>query len=496
MKGTAYTLTGLTGLIIAVYFLAFNNPSDSVARLNPSTEEVQAAGDLENGNAKKENPSAGLLSSPIREDSIEPQLDQNKNKLSTTPVQESIPSTPKESSDQKNSLDKNSNPDIDGPKIISIDKAQPPSSFNDNGIAGQRPLSPGQAYSSEKTKGGTQAKSIEESSSLEPAKDDSSTGKDLPENNQVISDDQSSDQNDISVENDAATLSDPKPVVILPDSASQELSSNPIKIQSDPQRSTEIKRNNAGAFQPNALTQESVSINDGGSGNGDSAKNISPSSDTRQRIKPPYRWSLGLVFAPEFSTTRLSHYSAPGESIGLLIGYQLTNRFNINAGIIRSTKKYKDDGSEYSPNPEYWKNRTNGIVPKEIDSRCLVVEVPLDIQFDAIQTAKSRVFVSTAISSYFMVNQSYKYNFEAPNPGAANSWESPGSESYWFSVGMMSAGYERYIHRSLAIGIEPYLKISLAEIGWPNVKLFSTGAYLTLRYKFINRENRMSIKND
>jgi hypothetical protein len=46
-------------------------------------------------------------------------------------------------------------------------------------------------------------------------------------------------------------------------------------------------------------------------------------------------------------------------------------------------------------------------------------------------------------------------------------------------------GYERYVHRSFAIGIEPYLKISLREIGWPNIKLFSGGAYVTLRYRFM-----------
>jgi hypothetical protein len=231
----------------------------------------------------------------------------------------------------------------------------------------------------------------------------------------------------------------------------------------------------------------------------DSAVNRKANEEKKEKVKPVSRFSIAIVLAPEFSTTSLSRYSSPGESIGLRIGYQLSNRFNINTGIIRSNKKYVGDGSDYTPQSGYWKFRTNGIVPEEIDSKCLVYEFPVGLQFDVIQTQKSRLFASTAISSYFMISQAYDYTFDAPNPGADTGWRSAGSESYWFSVGMMSVGYERYIYRSLvgyeryiyrsfAIGIEPYLKISLSEIGWPNVKLFSTGAYVTLRYRFRNQQ--------
>src|SRR3990170_406834 len=72
IRGAAYTLTGLVGLIVAVYFLAFNNPSDSVERVSPLSPELRAEEDQRsNGNVEKETSSSGLLSSSDEESTQE-----------------------------------------------------------------------------------------------------------------------------------------------------------------------------------------------------------------------------------------------------------------------------------------------------------------------------------------------------------------------------------------------------------------------------------------
>jgi hypothetical protein len=185
----------------------------------------------------------------------------------------------------------------------------------------------------------------------------------------------------------------------------------------------------------------------------------------------------------------MNSYTTPGESIGLRIGYQVSQRLSVSTGLIRSTKKYLGSGDDYKPvNPAYWQIRTNGIVPEEIDSRCLVYELPFSVRYDVIYAQRSSIFLSAALSSFFMASQQYEYTFSGPNPGADTEWSTSRSENYWFSAGMVSAGYERNIGRSWVIGIEPYVKLSLSEIGWPNVKLFSTGGYVTLRYKFMKKQ--------
>ncbi len=466
IKGTAYTLTGLTGLIIAVYFLAFRNPSGSIAELNNSVNEMQATGDLEkDGIVKLENPPAGPLSetpsskSPgvlgekekadlsnktLGDERLGDQTDKKAKKGGVLPGKEGR---------DKGFENRGNDPQV--PTKGNTESSNEPIGGRSTETSGAN-LKTGAAVAAPATGSASQKGSV----------DGTATAPEVPENKDntkvgaiAI----------ISAAAPPAINSETTEQITTPGSTSSTSGEKATQVAPDTVKSNEEKNVLAGRI--------------------DSLENAKAQPEEKQKAKPPYRWSIGIILAPEFSTTSLDEYSAPGGSFGLRIGYQVSNRLNIKTGIIRSMKKYEGDGYEYTPrNPLYWNNRTNGVVPEAIDSKCLVYELPVGIQFDAIQTQKSRVFLSAALSSYFMISQAYDYTFESPNPGADMGWRSSGSESYWFSVGMLSAGYERYVHRSFAIGIEPYLKISMDEIGWPNVKLFSGGAYVTLRYRFMKSQ--------
>ena len=477
IKGTAYTLTGLTGLIIAVYFLAIKNPSGSIADLRDSVTEMQASEALtENGNVKLENPSEGLLSqsSPNASDKIAESETTSDNTNSAKGQPSKINSGSEDRSgltrtdDQslhQNRVNGNAYPNIESPATNRLNRpadeieATPSGSFRNRIEYADKP---GLDPSNESKPSLTQPDDAVNVQAVgdKLLKNDNARGHTYLKAN--------------SGESGKATL---KNTNEANDGVTQQAKSTsgeslPNKSVLDGQDSSLVTA--ASTQKPladSALVDDTI---------------ISKEKNTRSKG----RLSIAFVIAPEFSTTSLSNYSSPGDSYGLRIGYQLTKRWSVQTGFIRSQKKYEGSGVDYKPrNPAYWQIRTNGVVPEEIYSKCLVYELPIGIQFDAIQTSKSRVFVSASTSSYFMISQAYDYTFQSPNPGADTGWRSRGSESYWFSVGMVSAGYERYLNRSLAIGIEPYLKISLAEIGWPKIKLYSTGAYVTLRYKFMGRGN-------
>ena len=460
IKGTAYTLTGLTGLIIAVYFLAFRNPSGSIAELNNSVKEMQATGEVDkDGKMKRDNPPAGLLSETSPPNSQDDREGKDEAELSNKILTEGA-SDQKDKSAKKGVIPPGEEGRDNGfedrendPQLLTQGNA----GTNNEQIEGRSTETSGADLKA----GAVVAAPATGSAGQKGSGDGTSTAAGVSANN---------DDTKVGA---IGIISATVPAAI--NSATTEPNTPSSTTSTSAEKVTVVASDTISNGEKNTLTVRT-----------DSLENAKTLPEEKQKVKPPYRWSIGIILAPEFSTTSLNEYSAPGGSFGVRLGYQVSNRLNIKTGLIRSTKKYEGDGYDYTPrNPLYWKNRTNGVVPEEIDAQCLVYELPVGVQFDAIQTQKSRVFLSAALSSYFMISQAYDYTFESPNPGADMGWRSQGSETYWFSVGMLSAGYERYVHRSFAIGIEPYLKFSFDEIGWPNIKLFSGGAYVTLRYRFM-----------
>lgn len=202
----------------------------------------------------------------------------------------------------------------------------------------------------------------------------------------------------------------------------------------------------------------------------------------KQRLAAP-RLSLLLSLAPDFSSTSsMTDYTRPGKAYGASLIYHFYNRWAVSVGAIKNYKKYSSSGEYYKPPSGYWKRNTNGIVPSTIDGSCNLVEFPVMVQYTALDKGVNRWFISAGASSYLMQAEAYDYNFDEPNPGAKSGWRANRTSPFMFNMINFSVGYEHDVLPGFTIGIEPYLKIPIENIGWPNVKLFSTGASITMRY--------------
>ena len=199
------------------------------------------------------------------------------------------------------------------------------------------------------------------------------------------------------------------------------------------------------------------------------------------------RVSLALSIAPDFSGTTSGKFTSPGSAFGLLIHYRFNKRLSFSTGVTSSRKKYVGSGSEYRPPSGYWKYKTNGVVPKSIDGSCYVVEVPVILRYKIRSMRKSSLVIASGASSYFLLAESYRYRFEQPNPGAKSEWSTTKNSSFIFNVINFSLGYEYTVLPQLTVGVEPYIKVPIKDMGWAKVRLYSTGAAFTLRYNVLKK---------
>lgn len=202
------------------------------------------------------------------------------------------------------------------------------------------------------------------------------------------------------------------------------------------------------------------------------------------------RFGISIIAAPDFSMTTGGGALGSGEAVGIMLHYQVFDRWGISAGALHNTKKYWGPGSEYHPPTGYWNALTNGLVPDRVDGSCALYEIPVAVTFDVVRTKRSRLFASAGLSSYIMQSEDYYYKFDNPNPGAVTGWSGDKPSTLWFGIGTLSVGYDFRATRSLSFGVEPYLKVPLEGIGWADIDLYSTGLMFAARYHFKKSGNK------
>ncbi|WP_420150737.1 hypothetical protein [Spirosoma sp.] len=197
--------------------------------------------------------------------------------------------------------------------------------------------------------------------------------------------------------------------------------------------------------------------------------------------------SIRLAIAPDLSTVGLKNFSRPGTNIGALLEYRLSPRWSIQAGVIQSTKVYRALPAEYIS------GRYVHVKPESIDGQCNMLDIPINLRYDIILRPglagrqPSRWFISGGITSYIMKQEDYTNNFANPNDPDIYAWQkqpvSAQTGGYGFSNLNLSIGYEQAFSKRLSWQVEPFLKAPLKGIGYFNVNLMSTGAFISIRYK-------------
>ncbi|MGB8193305.1 MAG: outer membrane beta-barrel protein [Chitinophagaceae bacterium] len=192
------------------------------------------------------------------------------------------------------------------------------------------------------------------------------------------------------------------------------------------------------------------------------------------------RWEFGLVYGPDLSTVKFTHTQKPGTNLGLMIGYNISRRFSVQAGALYTLKNYKSRGEDYHPPKGYW---TDYVKLETVTADCNMWDIPVNLRYNIIPKKSANLFASAGLSSYLMNKEDYDF-FYYYNGNPVSRYRSLGSQSKdWFSVLNLSIGYERQLNKNFSVQAEPFFKQSLKGVGFGNVKLNSTGVFLSVKYK-------------
>lgn len=186
-------------------------------------------------------------------------------------------------------------------------------------------------------------------------------------------------------------------------------------------------------------------------------------------------------YSPDLSTVGLKNFSKPGTSVSLLVEYSVLPRLYLQTGAVWSRKGYYASAEEYRLPKHGW---YPPLALSGIDGVCKVLEIPLNVRYDIALGARSRWFATGGFSSYHMNSEKYKYYYIDPNDPNAQKWPSWDGKTGWYllSHANVSAGYEYRISRKLSLLAEPSIRIPLKRVGYGNVKLITTGLWLSVRY--------------
>ncbi|MFN8357324.1 MAG: hypothetical protein U0Y10_22900 [Spirosomataceae bacterium] len=214
----------------------------------------------------------------------------------------------------------------------------------------------------------------------------------------------------------------------------------------------------------------------------------SPAPLAQEPVKPVVstrpKFGIRLMMAPDVNTVGSSNPFALGKSYGLLFEYQLFNRLFVQTGVIRTGKSYSSSVEDYHNPTGFW---TYGVKPANISATCQIVDIPVNLRWDAVRKQKYDLFLNGGLSSYIMLTEQYNYEYAPPyntNTHLRQSYEEVGKNQHFMSTLNLSLGYERQLRRGFTVQLEPYLKLPLKGVGFAAVDIYSTGLLLSTKYQF------------
>jgi len=200
-----------------------------------------------------------------------------------------------------------------------------------------------------------------------------------------------------------------------------------------------------------------------------------PTKEEKKKKERTKHFYVGLVAGPDFSAIKLQSLKKVGINYGFLIGYKLSKKFSIEAGLLQDKKYYSTDGKYFSTK-NIWLPPTETI--DHVDGICKMLELPVNVTYTFRERKKSSLFGSVGFSSYFMQHETYRYELNYGGYRYPKNYNYKNRSTSLFAMVNISAGYTYSIGKIGSLRIEPFIKLPVNKIGTGELPIQSGGIFI------------------
>ncbi|WP_299453725.1 outer membrane beta-barrel protein [uncultured Microscilla sp.] len=197
---------------------------------------------------------------------------------------------------------------------------------------------------------------------------------------------------------------------------------------------------------------------------------------TQKRFKS--RLSVIAQIAPDLSMVDKMAMTDTRWNAGVLVEYELLKNLSLNTGVNYSMKAYGASAQAYTPKDGQWRW---GKIPENIEATCNVLEIPINLRYYFHNQPKHRLFISSGLSSYWMLSERYDFSYEDKTYNYG--WRTNNENKHMLSILNLSVGWQKNLNKKWSIQAEPFLKVPLGKVGAGKVSLKTTGIMLGVKYQ-------------
>jgi hypothetical protein len=201
------------------------------------------------------------------------------------------------------------------------------------------------------------------------------------------------------------------------------------------------------------------------------AKNVVNQKNSKQTNSKTKRFYVGAVIAPEFTNVKFQPVKRIGFNLGVLMGYDFSDKIALELGATLAHKYYYTSGKYIAPNSI---RRDNSKI-LNVDAFNSITEIPLTLRYNIKKEKNTGFFASAGSVSYIIHKEHYNYTYTKNGEQKQSIKYNNKASNNWFSNVQVSIGYEHAVNKIGKIRIEPYYRIPLQGIGISNLPVTSVG---------------------